>query len=176
MKKGGKGGSRTNITGLKFEKKTDLKTAFSILNGYTVNENNIYFNNEKVAESYKKNELYEKLLNKYNINWKKIFTKKLLPDEAIFVIKHNTVYFIEKKFQSVSGSTDEKLQTCEFKKLQYKKLLRKTNLRIEYGYILNDWFNKKCYKDVLEFIKSKDCFYYFKEIPFSFLGLPTPNN
>ena len=179
MIKGGVGGANTNISGLKFEKKVDLKNTFSNLEGYSVNGNDIFFNGEKVAEVYKKYELYQKFLKKYGIiidSLDKENSKKLLPDEAIFVVKHNTIYFIEKKFQNVDGSTDEKLQTCEFKKLKYKKLLSKANIRVEFGYILNDWFQKKRYTEVLNFITSKDCFYYFSELPFSFLGLPTPSN
>jgi hypothetical protein len=174
MIKGGKGGANTNASGLNFEKKVDVKTAFQKVKGYEVKNNEVFFKGEKVAELYGKHDLYKRLLKRHNIDWKEVFVKKLVPDEAIFVIKHNTMYIIEKKFQHGTGTADEKLQTCEFKKIQYRKLLSKCDIRVEYGYILNDWFKKSSYKDVLDFIKSKDCFYYFEELPFSFLGLPTP--
>ena len=54
-----------------------------------------------------------------------IISKKLLPDDCIFVIINNTLFIIECKFQQVAGSVDEKLQTCDFKKKQYQKLLAK---------------------------------------------------
>ncbi len=176
MKKGGTGGANTNKSGLKFERRIDVKTAFEGLNGYEVKDNEVFFDGKKVAELYQKYDLYKKLLKRHNINWKEIFSKRLLPDEAIFVLQHNTLYVIEKKFQAGSGSVDEKLQTCDFKLKQYRKLLSKANIRVEYGYVLNDWFDQKGYKDVLDYIKSVNSFYFFEELPFSFLGLPTPHN
>mgnify|MGYP001591475146 CR=1 FL=1 len=38
----------------------------------------------------------------------------------------------------------------------------------------NDWFGKKEYKDVLEFVRLVGCYYFFHEIPLDFLGLPQP--
>lgn len=176
MIKGGKGGANTNISGLKFEQRIDAKTAFQKLKGYEVKGDEIYFDGKKVAELYKKNDLYKKFLSRYSINWKEIVTKRLLPDEAIFVLHNNTLFIIEKKFQHGGGSVDEKLQTCQFKLMQYKKLLTKSNIRVEYGYVLNDWFKQPSYKDVLDYIKYVNCFYYFEELPFSFLGLPSPKS
>lgn len=174
MKQGGLGGATTNLNGLKFEKRIDIKTAFEGLKGYEIKDNEIFFQGNKVAELFQKHDLYKKLLKKFLINWKEIMVKKLLPDEAIFVLHHNTLYIIEKKFQHGVGSVDEKLQTCDFKIKQYRKLLSKANIRVEYGYVLNNWFKQNSYKDVLEYIKSVNCFYFFEELPFSFLGLPTP--
>jgi hypothetical protein len=176
MIKGGKGGANTNISGLKFEQKIDVKTAFQGLKGYEVKDNEVFFEGERVAELYKKNAFYKKFLSKYNINWTDILVKRLLPDEAIFVLHNNTLFIIEKKFQHGTGSVDEKLQTCSFKLIQYRKLLSKANIRVEYGYVLNNWFNQSRYNDVLDYIHSVNCFYFFEELPFSFLGLPSPKN
>lgn len=82
------------------------------------------------------------------------------------------MYIIEKKFQNGSGSVDEKLQTCDFKKLIFTRLLKPLNINVEYIYVLNDWFKQECYKDVLEYILSKDCQYYYNEIPLTKLPLP----
>lgn len=176
MKKGGTGGANTNKNGLRFEKRVDIKTAFKGLNGYEVKENDVFYDGEKVAETYQKHELYKKLLKRYKIDWKEIMIKRLLPDDSIFVLYHNTLFIIEKKFQQGAGSVDEKLQTCDFKLKQYRKLFDKANIRVEYGYILNNWFKQEKYKDVLNYIKSVGCFYFFEELPFSFLGLPMPHN
>ena len=92
-----------------------------------------------------------------------------MPDEAILV--KDTLYIVEIKFQFVAGSVDEKLQTCDFKKKQYTRLLALANLNVEYIYILNDWFKKNEYKDVLEYVESVGCKYYFNEIPISVLKL-----
>lgn len=173
MKLGGLGG-RNTITGLRFEEKTDLLTLLSEQNGYTIKENIIFFHDIEVARTYKKHAFY-KFLKENNINWKDFISKKLLPDDSIFVIVNNTLYIIEVKFQKVAGSVDEKLQTCDFKKKQYKKLLSKLNIDLEYVYILSNWFRKQEYKDVLDYIHSVNCHYYFEYIPLEKLGLPTPD-
>ena len=43
-----------------------------------------------------------------------------MPDESFFNIKTNKLIIIEKKWQQIEGSVDEKLQTCDFKKKQYE--------------------------------------------------------
>ena len=94
-----------------------------------------------------------------------IISKQLLPDDCIYVIVDNTIYIIECKFQQVAGSVDEKLQTCDFKKKQYQKLLSRANIEVEYVYLLSEWFKKPQYKDVLDYIISVRCQYYFEYIP-----------
>ena len=171
MIKDGVGGSKTK-TGLAFEERTDLRTAFTNFKGYTAEDGKLFYNDKLVAELYKKHDFYDKFLRKHNIDYRKVISKKLLPDEAIFVIKNKTLFIIEMKFQEVEGSVDEKLQTCDFKKKQYQKLLRKTRLKIEYVYVLGDWFKHESYKDVLSYIKLVKCHYFFETLPFEFLGLP----
>lgn len=84
------------------------------------------------------------------------------------------MFIIKIKFQGVAGSVDEKLQTCDFKNRQYQKLLSPLYIQVKYVYVLNDWFKKDEYKDVLGFVKSVGCYYFFNEIPLDFLGLPKP--
>ena len=172
MIKGGIGGATTNKFGLAFEKRIDLRAAFNKIKGYTTKDDELYFNDKLVAKFYKKYEIYSKLLKEHKIEWRDILSKKLLPDETILVLKNNTFYIIEMKFQGRSGSVDEKLQTCDFKLHQYKKLLSKSKLKVKYIYILNDWFKKNGYKDTLDYIKSVGCEYYFEELPLNVLGLP----
>lgn len=168
MIKGGKGGAKTQ-TGLRFEERIHLATAISKLQGYTVANDDVLFNNEKVAQLYTKNKLYTNLVAEEGVDYKKYISKRLLPDEAILVGK--TLFIIEMKFQFVAGSVDEKLQTCDFKMKQYMKLLEPLGIEVEYVYVLNDWFKKDEYADVLEYIKSVGCHYYFNEIPLKFIGL-----
>ena len=168
----GKGGGNTK-TGLVFEGKTDLTTFLNSQKGYKVTNGTVYYNNEIVGRIFKKYEFY-KFLEEINIVWQDIISKRLLPDDSIFVIIKNTVYIIECKFQKVAGSVDEKLQTCDFKKKQYKKLLSRANIDVEYIYLLSDWFAKPEYKDVLDYIISVHCSYYFEYIPLDKLGLPVP--
>ena len=98
-----------------------------------------------------------------------------LPDNCIYVIINNTLFIIEVKHQCTPGSVDEKLQTCDFKRKQYRRLLSRLNIEVEYVYILNDWFKDKRYKDVLDYIISVNCQYYFDYIPLHKLGLPVPD-
>jgi len=174
MKKGGKGGSKT-LTGLIFESRVTLERAISSLSGYTVSDDDVFFKSRKVAELYQKHKLYKNLLEQHKINYKTIISKKLLPDDAILIMKDKTLYIIEIKFQEVPGSVDEKLQTCDFKNRQYRKLLTPLSIEVKYVYVLNDWFAKPEYKDVLDYIKSVGCYYFFNELPLDFLNLPTPS-
>lgn len=174
MIKNGKGGGNTK-TGLIFEGKTDLATFLAGQNGYRVVDTNVYFDDELVARVFKKHKFYSVFLKELGINWQDYISKQLLPDDCIFVIIRNTVFIIECKHQEVAGSVDEKLQTCDFKKKEYKKLLSKANLDIEYIYLLDDWFRAPKYRDVLDYIHSVGCDYYFEYIPLYRFGLPVPN-
>jgi len=109
-------------TGLYFEGKVDFLTFIKSQKNYSVKDNTIFYNDEKVALSFKKHGLYRYLKNN-GIDYTKIISKRLLPDDAIFVVVNNTLFILEIKFQEVAGSTDEKLQTCDFKIKQYRKLL-----------------------------------------------------
>lgn len=173
MKKGGIGGGKT-ITGLIFESRISLEKVLSSLPGYKVSNDVVYFKNNKVAEIYQKHKLYKNLLEPNGIDYTKIISKKLLPDDAILILKDKTLYIIEMKFQEVAGSVDEKLQTCGFKYQEYQKLLAPLKIAVEYVYVLSDWFKKKEYKDVLHYVESVNCHYFFNEIPLDFLGLPRP--
>lgn len=168
----GTGGGNTK-TGLNFENESDILKIFSQTLYYRVDKNTIYFKNKEVARSYRKYELY-KFLKSKNIDYKKYISKRLLPDDAIYVILNNVLYIVEMKFQKVAGSVDEKLQTCDFKKKQYKKLMSPLNIDVEYIYILNDWFKKPEYKDTLDYIISVGCSYYFNYLPLKKIGLPVP--
>ena len=95
----------------------------------------------------------------------------LLPDDTFTNIGNRTIYIVEKKFQSGSGSVAEKIQTCEYKKLQYMKLISQMGYDTVYVYILSDFFNDPKFADVLKFINSKGCYYFFNELPLDFLGL-----
>jgi len=173
MIKGGRGGAKT-ITGLKFESRINLKDAIKPLKGYNIAGDDVFFEGQKVAELYQKNKIYKNLLEPRGVDYAHIISKKLLPDEALFLISNNTLFIIEIKFQEVAGSVDEKLQTCDFKNKQYNKLFSSLTIPVKYVYVLSEWFRKPEYKDVLDYIKSVGCHYFFYEIPLRFLGLPNP--
>jgi len=173
MKKGGIGGGNT-ITGINFEGEVDFLTLISKQKGYFVNGHDIFYNDKNVAQVFKKHSFYGYLKSK-GIDWKKIMSARLLPDDAIFVITNNTFFILEIKFQKRSGSTDEKLQTCDFKIKQYRKLLSQLNVEVQYIYILSDWFKASRYKDALDYvINISGCSYYFNYLPLQKIGLPVP--
>ena len=177
MKTGGIGGEKT-LTGLNFESKVDLQKLLERIVGYRVDMIpgkagvGVFFEGKLVARCFRKHDFY-KFLEESNINWHKMLSRKLLPDDAMLVIVRETLFVIEVKYQQVAGSVDEKLQTCDFKRKQYLKLVTPLGLKVEYVYVLSDWFKKPEYKDVLDYIQSVNCHYKFNELPLAWLGLPT---
>ena len=178
MKEGGTGGSHTQ-TGLEFEARVDFLTLIRKIPGYTTRPapvkgtgTEILFKGECVARCSRKYEFY-RFLEQHGIRWQDHLSKRLLPDDALHVILRETLFIIEVKFQKVGGSVDEKLQTCDFKRKQYVKLVSPLDLKVEYVYVLNDWFRQAHYKDVLDYIHSVNCHYKFNSLPLAWLGLPT---
>jgi len=169
MIKDGIGGANT-LTGLNFEKKVDFLTLLNGVKGYCVQKSDkhassdVYFDGTLVARVFRKNQFY-RFLKEEGIEWATIISKRLLPDDALLVIVRETLFIIEIKYQQVSGSVDEKLQTCDFKRKQYQKLVQPLDLKVEYVYVLNDWFKHPSYKDVLDYINSVNCHYKFNELP-----------
>lgn len=178
MIKGGCGGANTK-TGLHFEKRVDLADLLRGIPGYKIESKkgrsgeDVYFEENLAARIFKKTAFY-KFLDEEGVNWKSILSKRLFPDNALIVIVRDTLFIIEVKFQQVAGSVDEKLQTCDFKRKQYAKLVKPIGLRAEYLYVLGDWFKERqeCYKDTLDYILSVNCNYFFGEVPLKWFGLP----
>ncbi|EPE6971458.1 hypothetical protein B9706_001794 [Campylobacter upsaliensis] len=169
----GIGGANTR-TGLVFEGKVDLATFLSQQSGYIVDsDGRVFYDDELVAQIFKKHKFYSFLQDR-GLNWRDIISKKLLPDDSIYIIINNTFFIIECKFQQVAGSVDE-LLVCDFNKKQYQKLLSNLNMEVEYVYLLSNWFRKPEYRDVLDYIISVNCRYYFEYIPLQIFGLPISN-
>lgn len=164
------GGSKTNSNGLKFEQTTSLNEALCTV-GIHIDNDCLYWHDKHIGYSLPQNKLYSKFLVPQGIYYTQYISKKLKPDDALININTKTVYIIEKKFQSSAGSVDEKLQTCEFKKIEYEKLFNPLNYKVEYIYVLNDWFHDFRYTDVKKYIVDKGCYYFFNEIPLDFLNL-----
>lgn len=163
------GGANTNFNGLAFEGRTDLLQALNNHPDFSVDGNQVLKDGIIIAQYFEKHSLYKNLLQPNNINYKAILSKKILPDGALLV--QDTIYIIEKKYQAGSGSVDEKLQTCHFKKNQYVKLFTPLNIKVEYYYVLNDWFDKHEYTDVFDYIESVGCKYFIEELPLNEIGL-----
>lgn len=179
MKVGGIGGGNT-VSGLHFETRCNFVTLLETLPGYEVRTQvgraglGVFFNGELVARTFKKNAFY-RFLEEEGVNWRSKISAQLLPDDAILVIIRKTLNIVEVKFQAVAGSVDEKLQTCDFKRKQYLKLVGDLGLSVAYIYVLNsDWFGRDRYRDVLDYIRSVNCDYCFDMLPLAWLGLPAP--
>jgi hypothetical protein len=133
----------------------------------------VYFKGQFVARCFRKHDFY-KFLEEEGVDWRSKLSKRLLPDDALLVIVRETLFIIEVKYQQVPGSVDEKLQTCDFKRKQYVKLVQGLGLKVEYVYVLGEWFKVPAYKDVLDYINSVNCHYRFGSLPLAWLGLPEP--
>lgn len=172
MKAGGKDGANTR-TGLIYEDKADLATFIAKQKKYTVKDCNVLYLGECVAHIFKKY-AFNTFLETRGIDWRQHLSKQLLPDNAIYVIVNNTMFILEVNTQHTVGRVDEKVQTYDYKKKQYKKLLFQLNMEVEYIYILDEWFRQPKYKDVLDYVISVGCQYYFNYISLQKLGLPIP--
>ncbi len=172
MIKDGIGGANTRV-GLDFEDRVNLLAVFATTPGYSVNDAAVLYDRKEVAISISKHRLYA-FLEKHGVDFRTIISKKLLPDEALYIEGQKKVFVIEIKFQEVAGSVDEKLQTCDYKKKQYQKLFKPLDIDVEFIYVLSDWFKKPEYKDTLAYILEVGCHYYFQTLPLDVLGLPLP--
>ncbi len=172
MKIGGIGGADTR-TGLVFEERVDLISRIEGLRGYSRSGNQIYYKGELIAYYFKKRSLYT-YLDSMGISYRDYISKRLEPDNALFLPKANRFIIVEMKFQQTNGSVDEKLQTGDFKKRQYEKLFSPLGTDVDFIYLLSDYFDKPRYQDVFDYMEVTGCRHYFNILPFSALGLPDP--
>lgn len=169
MIKGGKGGANTNKTGLAFEKATSLEEALRG-SGFNIEDFKIYQATTLKGELAPKNRFY-RFLEARDVDWKSLISAKLLPDDAVFSVAANQMAVVETKWQQVSGSTDEKLQTVGFKVRQYTKLLKEAGVELKFIYLLSDWFTHPRYADVLQYIVDSGASYHFMSVPLEELEL-----
>lgn len=164
------GGALTNAHGLLFEQTTSLNAAL-INKGFRLASDGRVCNSKGLVLGYSKSKhSFISFLIEHNVDLS-VNSDTLLPDDSFINIRNSTVYIVEKKFQNVAGSVDEKLQTCLYKKRQYQKLVSQMEYEIEYIYVLSDWFKRPKYRDVLNFIDDVGCLYFFNELPLRILGI-----
>ena len=135
----------------------------------------VFFEGKMVARCFRKHDFYG-FLDESKINWPEMLSQELLPDEVTLVIARKTLFVIDVSYQNTTDVDDEELMLCDFKRKQYLKLVSPLGLKVEYVYVLNDWFKKPEYKDVLDYIHSVNCHYRFNELPLAWLGLPVKKN
>ena len=144
------GGAQTNANGLSYERKHHLRKAIIESNKYTVDSQEFVINtstNQKVGLLAPKYDFY-KYLKKQGVLWKKIVSKKYLSYEAFFNSHNKVLYIVEKKYQNVPGSVDEKLQTFPFKKERYENLVNHINYRVEFYFLGNSYFDKNMFTNI----------------------------
>lgn len=152
---GGTGGANTQ-TGTVFELNTDLKT--NLINA-NIDLSQIILLKEWDFVYY---------LRKHKIDLVKLFGKNFLPDEAF--IYNNHLFIIEKKYQAVNGSVDEKIQTGPYKQRVYQKCAELLNLTgATYIYLLKgSAFNKPKYMvDQIPYLLENNIPVYFDNFPIS---------
>jgi hypothetical protein len=173
MIKDGKGGERTTASGLSFEDKVELTEtlmAKGFLLGSAFVGKTLHDAGGVRGLLFKKGDLY-KFLRRERVDYGRILSKKLLPDNVFLNYGSRTAYIIEVKYQVTSGSVDEKLQTCDYKRRQYQKLFAPIGYNVEFAYVLNSWFKKDEYRDTMSYIEETGCRYFIREIDTAFLGL-----
>lgn len=150
---GGTGGANTQ-TGAIFEMETDLKQ--NLINA-GIDINNVIFC---------KQHDFPRLMKKHNFNMREQFGKEFHPDEAF--ILNNELFVIEKKYQCVQGSVDEKIQTGPYKKLIYETCAKALGLKkATYIYLLKEEaFNKPKYTThQIPYLRQNNIPVYFDNFP-----------
>jgi hypothetical protein len=165
MIKGGKGGANTNASGLPFEMKTDLKKLLEA-SGYEVKKDQVFLNGKVIGELASQNRIYA-FLDKKDTIVPPPRVGRLRPDEALYISESDTLFIVEKKNQTVGGSTDEKIQTAVYKMYYYNMLLEGTGIKLKFMYLLNDWFRDEKYELVIDWLDKNGVAVYFEEIPLS---------
>jgi hypothetical protein len=138
----GAGGCNTNKNGLPYEELTHLQTDYSIISK-NIYSDNIHFNNysDTIFIRVEKGNLFKYMGNKVNKNIIKAHGCKN-PDECYINEATKKIFLLEKKFQQVSGSVCEKIQTAGFKRRHYNKTF--PDYDVIYMYCLSDWFKLNC--------------------------------
>jgi len=130
------------------------------------------FYREHLLGRYLKNNEFYRFLKEEGVQWNKIISEKIEYQSIFILIKEKNIYHILLLNEDSPDFVEEKLMLSDFEKKQTEKLVKPLGLKLEYVYVLNDWFKKKEYKDVLDYIESVNCHYKFNELPLAWLGLP----
>ncbi|AGY41381.1 hypothetical protein mflW37_3140 [Mesoplasma florum W37] len=173
------GGNRTNLNGLAFEQKINLVDSFEnsnifnlVINKKGYKEVFLKKNNKFVGFVGIKSKLYKVLEDKFpNETFLVEGISKLQPDGFFLNCINKTLYIIENKYQNGSGSVDEKIQTGVFKKIYYMTLMRETDYKVQYMYVLNYWFSKKNYDFVKKYLVDNNIKVFMENLPIEELGL-----
>lgn len=151
----GAGGANTNKNGLSYELLTELDSEYEKVS--TTKYKNTYGIRFRVD----KNELFTVTKQANLFKFMGEYVNKGIsrahgcknPDECFIHERSKTMFIIEKKFQTMSGSVCEKIQTGLFKRHHYSDIFPDYN--IHYIYCLSDWFNVNCKAELEYLVKEK---------------------
>lgn len=159
----GAGGANTNITGKKFEDKTDNLSVL-LLAGYVKKDYYLYKSFDDKTITYVSQRGLKKYMNTmYNID---IFRN---PDEAYIIDYKNgkkVIKILEKKNQRGEGSVETKLWAGPSLKREYEIVLG-NNFEVQYSYTVNDFLkqsilsNKKKYEVLNIILQENDICVFF---------------
>lgn len=187
----GKGGAKTARVGRQFEKDTDLRQQFA-RNGWTIKSETgvrkyvtstghkaqVKYNKEfavnsegKVVGRFVQKHGLINFLREQGIDYKTVWSKKNLPDEAFINFETMTIIVVEKKWQNGSGSVDEKIPGFDYKNWEYQRIVAPLGFKVKYCYLLCDWFQRPEYQDMHTYLKREKCDYFFGEVPMSYFGV-----
>jgi hypothetical protein len=159
---------RNTLSGLSFQYNSNLRKALESSEEFKVIGDRVY----EVATGNLLGVLVEggKLiayLRRGGINYRHYVQKKKYPDSAIILFDKGgrpySLLIFENKSQKTGGSADEKIVTGPYKRKFYTKLVSELEIKVEYIYILSDWF-KNGYEDELAYLRDENIQYYFNEI------------
>ena len=102
----GAGGSGTNKTGLPYEELTDLKTHYKIMSESSFHKDIIFDGHERVVTTTKQANFFKHMSIYIDKSIHKAHGCKN-PDECFIEKDKKIIFFLEKKFQQVSGSVCE---------------------------------------------------------------------
>lgn len=193
MKKGGTGGANTNANGLSFENKTDLATAIQtdLSSKYKLTEKKFakksatkayvvtrLSDNKDIGIITQKNRFYDVMKAHYNLD--NANHKKWQPDEVFFNFETNTVFIVEKKWQSGQGSVDEKILGFNSKRYLYQKnfnqLPKEPKPMVQFCALFNsDWWlsdsNVERYQDSFDILRMDGIKIFFNAYDYRWFGL-----
>ena len=147
----GAGGSRTNSNGLPYEALTELSTEYEIKS--THKHHSVIQFYQRCESSHCSQSTGKVFIFTKQGGFLKYIHNKIdhtippahgckRPDECYIDEERKIIFIIEKKFQQVPGSVCEKIQTSDFKKWHYSRLI--PDYEIVYIYCLSDWFRANC--------------------------------
>lgn len=168
----------TAISELDFSSDINLFRILAAVPGYRISPESekagmeVFFHEQLVARCFREKG-FTQFLEESGINCKEVVSVEIVPSYVLFVVEPQCLFIIEVKSVEIEESVDEQLMLCDFWRSIYQNLAAKLSLRVEYVYVLDDWFKHPKYKDVLEYINSVNCHYKFNRLPLEWLGLPT---